>query len=110
MQISQASQPNERMEWWRKGGRDARTDIRLAMGRRMLGIVKFAGECFSSTPPKEAPGTKGKNITNHLALCAYLWPHGPLPYEQCKRTGVCVFVWQWHCGGVSSGPKPDIRA
>lgn len=40
-----------------EGCTDVRTDIRLAIGR-MLGIVKFAGECFSSTPPKGAPGTE----------------------------------------------------
>lgn len=50
-----AIQPDERMD----GRRGVWTDIRLAVGR-VLGIVKFAGECFSSTPPKEAPGTKGK--------------------------------------------------
>lgn len=86
------------------GWRDVRTDIRLAMGR-MLGIVKFAGECFSSTPPKGAPGTergkkKKKNITNHLALCAYLWPHGPLPGDHCKGVCVCGIV-----GAYRSAPN-----
>lgn len=46
---------------------------------------------------KKPQGQREKNITNHLALCAYLWPHGPLPYGQC----VCVCEGQVDSNGIA---------
>lgn len=104
MQISQPSQTDtsERRKQGMDGmgWRDVRTDIRLAMGR-MLGIVKFAGECFSSTPPKEAPGTEreAKKKKHNKSPGIMRLPVAPWSIA-CKGVCVCGIV-----GAYRSAPN-----
>lgn len=99
-----AIQPDERIEGRTDGRRGVWTDIRLAEGR-VLGIVKFAGECFSSTPPKEAPGTKGKKHNKSPGIMRL--PVAPWSIAlRAMCVSVCVCEGQVDSNGIAGACRP----
>lgn len=106
MQISQASQTDERAEEGRDGwdggmyGQTSGWPWVVCLALSNLQVNALVAPRQKEPQGQREAKKKKKNITNHLALCAYLWPHGPLPGDHCKGVCVCGIV-----GAYRSAPN-----